>query len=118
MAPPRKQAETEKTNLILSQENNLTDQVEITNSKPFRVRFSQPLGSVMTGRRKPNGKISKYDEVKGVALNLKHSSENRIFWDRADPIVLGASHAVSTPKTSAKPTPTVTRMNLYLEKLC
>jgi hypothetical protein len=36
------------------------------------------------------------NEVKGVALNLQHSSENCEFWDSADPIVLGAGHAVST----------------------
>ena len=40
--------------------------------------------------------------MKGVALNLQHSSENREFWDSADAIVLGAGHAVSTLKTSAK----------------
>jgi len=43
--------------------------------------------------------------VKGVALNLQHSSENCEFWDSADPIVLGAGHTVSTLQTSAKPTP-------------
>ena len=34
--------------------------------KLSRVRWSQPLGSVMTGRRKLEGKISEYNEVKGV----------------------------------------------------
>ena len=29
----------------------------------------------MTGRRKPDGKISKCNEVKGVALNLTRSPE-------------------------------------------
>ncbi len=31
--------------------------------KLSRVRLSQPLGSVMTGRRKPEGKISECNEV-------------------------------------------------------
>jgi len=43
--------------------------------------------------------------VKGVALNLQHSPENKEFWDSADPLVLGAGHAASTLETSAKPTP-------------
>ncbi len=30
------------------------------------------------------------------ALNLQHSSENKEFWDSADPLVLGAGHAAST----------------------
>ncbi len=34
----------------------------------------------MTGRHKPDGKISKYNEVKGVALNLKRSPENAEIW--------------------------------------
>ena len=29
----------------------------------------------MTGRRKPEGKINECNEVKGDALNLKHSPE-------------------------------------------
>ena len=33
----------------------------------------------MTGRRKPDGKISECNEVKGVALNLTHSPENAEF---------------------------------------
>jgi len=37
-----------------------------TAEKLSRVRFSQLLGSVKTGRRKPEGKISECDEVKGV----------------------------------------------------
>jgi len=43
--------------------------------------------------------------VKGVALNLKHSSEKCLFWDSADPIEWGAGHAVRTVQTSAEPTP-------------
>jgi hypothetical protein len=43
--------------------------------------------------------------VKGVALNLTHSSENKPFWDVADPFEEGAGQAVSTIGTSAKPTP-------------
>jgi len=31
----------------------------------------------MTGRREPDGKISAYNEVKGEALNLKHSPEKQ-----------------------------------------
>jgi len=34
--------------------------------KLSRVRFSQPLGSVMTGRRELDGKRSECNEVKGV----------------------------------------------------
>jgi hypothetical protein len=33
----------------------------------------------MTGRHKPDGKISEYNEVKGVALNLTRSSEKAEF---------------------------------------
>ena len=33
----------------------------------------------MTGRRKPAGKRSKYNEVKGVALNLTRSPEKAEF---------------------------------------
>jgi hypothetical protein len=43
--------------------------------------------------------------VKGVALNLTHSPENKGFWERADPLQMGAGHAVSAIETSAKPTP-------------
>ena len=43
--------------------------------------------------------------MKGVALNLQHSPENKEFRDSADPLVLGAGHAASTLRTSAKPTP-------------
>ena len=47
--------------------------------KLSRVKFSQLLGSVMTGRREPDGKISEYNEVKGIALNLKRSPEKQVF---------------------------------------
>jgi hypothetical protein len=30
--------------------------------------------------------LSECGEVKGVALNLKRSPENHIFWDGADPL--------------------------------
>ena len=50
-----------------------------TSGKLSRVRLSQPLGSVMTGRREPDGKISECNEVKGVALNLTRSPENTEF---------------------------------------
>ena len=43
--------------------------------------------------------------MKGVALNLTHSPENKEFWERADPIKEGAGQAVSAEMTSAKPTP-------------
>jgi hypothetical protein len=43
--------------------------------------------------------------VKGVALNLTHSPENKEFWERADPIKEGAGQAASAEMTSAKPTP-------------
>jgi hypothetical protein len=35
----------------------------------------------MTGGRKPDGKISEYNEVKGVALNLTRSPEKAEFWE-------------------------------------
>jgi hypothetical protein len=35
----------------------------------------------MTGRRKPDGKISEYNKVKGVALNLTCSPEKAEFWE-------------------------------------
>jgi len=50
-------------------------------------------------------KISESSEVKGVALNLKHSPEKETFWERVDPIRTGAGHAASASKTSAKLTP-------------
>jgi len=43
--------------------------------------------------------------VKGVALNLKRSSENAKFWDRADPVRLGAGQAAGTLMTSVLSTP-------------
>jgi len=49
--------------------------------------------------------ISECSEVKGVALNLTHSPENKQFWERADPIKEGAGQAVSALMTSTKPTP-------------
>jgi hypothetical protein len=55
----------------------------------------------MTGRREPAGKISAYNEVKGVALNLKRSPEKQVFWVRADPIRSGAGHAGGALETSA-----------------
>jgi hypothetical protein len=45
-----------------------------------RVGFSQPLGSVMAGRRELVGQRSEGSEVKGYALNLTHSPENCEFW--------------------------------------
>jgi len=44
-------------------------------------------------------------EVKGVALNLTRSPEKNVFWEGADPFVVGAGHAASAIMTSAKPTP-------------
>ena len=44
--------------------------------------------------------------MKGVALNLTHSSENHAFWERADPLEQGAGHAErAIIVTSAVPTP-------------
>ena len=43
--------------------------------------------------------------MKGEALNLTHSPEKLGYWDRADPLAVGAGHAVSAVETSAKPTP-------------
>ena len=43
--------------------------------------------------------------MKGEALNLKQSSENNEFWDRADPVRMGAGHAAGTLMTSVAPTP-------------
>ncbi len=39
--------------------------------------------------------------MKGVALNLTHSPENREFWVWADPLGLGAGHAGGALGTSA-----------------
>jgi hypothetical protein len=47
----------------------------------------------MTGRRKPEGKISECNEVKGVALNLTHSPEKHQLREWADPFRSGAGHA-------------------------
>ena len=43
--------------------------------------------------------------MKGGALNLEYSPEKCGFWDSADPLWLGAGHAVSTVQTSSKLTP-------------
>ena len=61
----------------------------------------------MTGRREPDGKIRAYNEVKGVALNLKRSPEKQVFRVRADPIRSGAGQAEGTPETSANRPPGV-----------
>ena len=61
----------------------------------------------MTGRRKPKGKISAYNEVKGEALNLKRSPEKQVFWVRADPIRSGAGQAEGALKTSTDRPPGV-----------
>ena len=61
----------------------------------------------MTMRRKSNGTISEYNEVKGVALNLKRSPEKQVFWERADPVRSGAGHAGSVSMTSADRPPGV-----------
>jgi hypothetical protein len=61
----------------------------------------------MTGRRKPEGKISERNEVKGVALNLTHSPEKHQLRERADPISSGAGHAEGALQTSADRPPGV-----------
>ena len=38
--------------------------------------------------------------MKGVALNLKQSPEKHEYWECADPLIVGAGHAVRTPWTS------------------
>ena len=43
--------------------------------------------------------------MKGVALNLTHSPEIYGWWERADPLLLGAGQAVSAVETSTEPTP-------------
>ena len=43
--------------------------------------------------------------MKDAVLNLTHSPEKIEFWESADPLILGAGHAVSALKTSAEPTP-------------
>ena len=47
-----------------------------------------------------NKEINESGEVKGVALNLKRSPENCVFWECADPFSIGAGHAVYTRMTS------------------
>ncbi len=61
----------------------------------------------MTGRRKPEGKRSECNEVKGVALNLTQSPEKLEFWERADPISSGAGEAEGALQTSADRPPGV-----------
>ena len=42
--------------------------------------------------------------MKGVALNLRQAPRTFEYWERADPLLLGAGQAVSAIQTSAKPT--------------
>jgi len=43
--------------------------------------------------------------VKGVALNLKHSPENQVFWVRADPVHFGAGYTVRHVNDECLPSP-------------
>jgi hypothetical protein len=43
--------------------------------------------------------------VKGVALNLKHSPENQVFWVRADPVQFGAGYRVRHANDECLPPP-------------
>ena len=61
----------------------------------------------MTGRCKPDGKISECNEVKGVALNLTRSPEKHQFWERAEPIRSSAGDAEGALLTSADRPPGV-----------
>ena len=54
--------------------------------------------------------------MKDVVLNLTHSSEKLEFWESADPLTMGAGHAVSAVKTSAKPTPRGLRQHRVIQR--
>jgi len=54
--------------------------------------------------------------VKGVALNLTHSPENKKFWERADLFQESAGHAVSAVKTSVEPTPRGLRQHRAVQR--
>ena len=54
--------------------------------------------------------------MKDGVLNLTHSPENDEYWDRADPLSLGAGQVVSTQKTSAKPTPRGLRQHRAMQR--
>lgn len=43
--------------------------------------------------------------MKGVALNLKHSPENQVFWVRADPVHFGAGYRVRHVNDECLPSP-------------
>ena len=84
--------------------------------RPARVRYSQPPGSVRRDAQATR-MISECGEVKGVALNLKRSSENSQFRDRADPISPGAGHVAGTLMTSAASTPRGLRQHRATQRL-
>lgn len=54
-----------------------------------------------------NKEINESGEVKGVALNLKRSPENCVFWECADPFIWGVGDAVYARMTSVNRHPGV-----------
>ena len=54
--------------------------------------------------------------MKSVALNLTHSPKKVRFWESADPLIMGAGHAVSALKTSAEPTPRGRRQHRVIQR--
>ena len=68
--------------------------------KPSRERSSQPLGSEMPEGNETGGKLASAERGSVCALNLKHSPEKWVFWERADPIIAGAGETGSALQMS------------------